>query len=194
MDQGSIFFFLIGVPFLSKKRPQNLTYKGYFWWKNNKLFLICSLESTLITSTQLLLMKINLWTHKNCLTCRQSQHTRTHSHKCARPKRVWTKYTAVHCSDIWFCQSHEFALDAVWLWASIHKFISSNNECTYSPSKLILPRLLCQIWEQIILALDCIDHAMEAETKIITNSISSNSQSLFANVLCKVSNYEYLNK
>ena len=37
-------------------------------------------------------------------TCRQSQRKRTHSHKYARPMRVWTNHTALRRTDKWCCQ------------------------------------------------------------------------------------------
>ena len=66
-------------------------------------------------------MGTNLQMHQYCLTCRQSQRKRTHSHKYAQTNR-----TAAHCVDMSRCQGHEFALNAVGLSACIRKLLSSN--------------------------------------------------------------------
>ena len=75
----------------------------------------------------ILLMEINLRTRRYCLTHRQSQRKRTHSHKYAQNTRAWINHTAVRRVDNKSCcQGHKFALNAVWLSACIPKFLSSN--------------------------------------------------------------------
>ena len=61
-----------------------------------------------------------------CLTCRQSQRKRTHSHKYARNTQAWTNHTAIGGVDKSRCQGHEFALNAVWPSSRVCKLLSSN--------------------------------------------------------------------
>ena len=47
-------------------------------------------------------MEINLWKRWYCLVCSQSRRERTHAHKYAQPKRLWTKQ---NCSSARWCAS-----------------------------------------------------------------------------------------
>ena len=75
---------------------------------------------------QVLLMEMNLQMRRYCLTCRQSQHKRTHSQKYARNTRARTNHTAVRRVDKSRSQGHGFALNAIWPSAHVRKLLSSN--------------------------------------------------------------------
>ena len=93
--------------------------------------------------SNVLLMKINSRTRWYCLVRSQSWRERTHAHKYAQPKRLWTNQncsSARWCASMHQCQGHEIAPDAAWLWVRVQELIISinnkfwhNSICYHSP-------------------------------------------------------------
>ena len=103
--------------------------------------------------TELLLMKINLWTHWYCLVRSQSRYEHTHAHKYAQPKRLWTDH---NCSSTRWCASLSRPWDRTWgsMTVSTRSRINYQQQYTHmslgrgcSDTSLILAKIcLISVW------------------------------------------------